>query len=348
MTQVVPSRNTGAGQAGFLLSSSPDLAAAMSWPAHTMVPDSLADLPDDEAPLVAPARVRPFSGTRLADGRALAWAEFGNPRGVPCIVIPDSRSSRLAPSWLLHDSALPDSVRLLSLDRPGIGKSDPVAPGRREDLAADISMLIHTLAVGSVVMIGIGSGIAPALETAERHPRAVTQVLALDARTAANAGRDDRRGRRPWSRSRRTAGPWRGALDAWERAAGGADLTQERSWIHARTRMSDEALRALGGRWLEADFRDAVAADVAETPALHAADTATPPPRWVREWAGRTPVHFWQSESDAHTSADDLRAVAAGRPGWQVTAVPGASPLFDCWPTMLTEATQVYLAATAR
>ena len=85
------------------------------------------DVYDDDDILLPLLEHSPHAALRLPDGRAMAWAEYGSSRGLPCVLIPDTGSSRLAPGWLLHDSALPAAIRLLAIDRPGIGASDPIA-----------------------------------------------------------------------------------------------------------------------------------------------------------------------------------------------------------------------------
>ena len=50
-----------------------------------------------------------YGALRLPDGRALAWAEYGSPRGVPCILIPDAGSSPLAPGWVAATTRRPIS-----------------------------------------------------------------------------------------------------------------------------------------------------------------------------------------------------------------------------------------------
>lgn len=60
----------------------------------------------DPASLAA-ATGQPGGGVRLPDGRALSWAEYGSPRGVPCLLLPDTGSSRLAPHWLMHETTHP-------------------------------------------------------------------------------------------------------------------------------------------------------------------------------------------------------------------------------------------------
>ena len=70
-----------------------------------------------------------MNAIRLRDGRVLAWHEFGDGAGVPCLLFPGSSSSGLA-GRALDASAVRAGVRLLAIDRPGLGHSDP-APKRR-------------------------------------------------------------------------------------------------------------------------------------------------------------------------------------------------------------------------
>ncbi|MGI5526577.1 alpha/beta fold hydrolase [Streptomyces syringium] len=64
--------------------------------------------------------------TRLPDGRMLAWAEWGPADGLPVLLCPGGATSR----WLGFGADAVDAlgVRLVSVDRPGLGASDP-APG---------------------------------------------------------------------------------------------------------------------------------------------------------------------------------------------------------------------------
>ena len=76
---------------------------------------------------------------RLPDGRRLAFAEYGPRQGVPCIVLSGMPGSRLAPAWAFPAGLLAErGVRLLGVDRPGYGRSDPnprmTALGVAEDL----------------------------------------------------------------------------------------------------------------------------------------------------------------------------------------------------------------------
>lgn len=298
---------------------------------------------DDDEPLVTVANPSSYSGTRLPDGRTLAWREYGSSRGVPCVLIPDVRSSRLAPEWLLHDSACPDGVRLIALDRPGTGASDPL--GGVDDPADDLAHVVQTLAVGRVVLIGIGFGADAALALADKWPSMVTSVSAISMRATAEV---------PAVRwlhnplASRHAAAWHGPLDAWQRAAGRHSLTDERSWQKARQRMETIAEIALGNRWHDADFRAAVAADLALTRDAVAYPPPDVTPRWVQEWSSRVPVHYWHGKDESATEVAAVTAVAADRPDWTVTPVAGCGALLGVWPQILISARDSYLRALVR
>ena len=66
---------------------------------------------------------------QLPDGRMLAYCEFGDPNGDVVFHAHGVPSSRLEGA-LLHDSALMHGFRILSTDRPGIGRST-FLPNRR-------------------------------------------------------------------------------------------------------------------------------------------------------------------------------------------------------------------------
>ncbi len=92
----------------------------------------------------------------LADGRLLAWAEWGDPRGSPLVFLHPSPGSRL----LCPDPAatMAAGVRLITVDRPGYGRSDPVAEPTLAGFAHDVERLLDHLWVGQVGVVGWSSG----------------------------------------------------------------------------------------------------------------------------------------------------------------------------------------------
>jgi pimeloyl-ACP methyl ester carboxylesterase len=93
---------------------------------------------------------------RLADGRGLGYAEYGDPAGTPVLLFQGTPSSRL-----LHpDESLTGSlgVRLLMMDRPGFGLSD-FQPGRTLlDWPDDVLEATARLDIDRFAVVGISGG----------------------------------------------------------------------------------------------------------------------------------------------------------------------------------------------
>jgi pimeloyl-ACP methyl ester carboxylesterase len=99
----------------------------------------------------------------LNDGRRLGHADAADQYGKP-IVLFVGGSSRL-----VRPPSSPD-VRLITVDRPGIGLSDP-HPGRTLlDLPADILQLADALGIGLFSVVGISQGGPSALACAYQIP----------------------------------------------------------------------------------------------------------------------------------------------------------------------------------
>ncbi|WP_217140589.1 alpha/beta fold hydrolase [Streptomyces sp. AC627_RSS907] len=112
--------------------------------------------------------------TRLPDGRLLGWAEWGPPDGVPVLLCPGAATSRR----LGFGAGVVDGlgVRLVSVDRPGLGASTP-APGRTfADFASDVRRLCALRDLGRPAVVGNSQGAPFALACAEAG---VASALAL-------------------------------------------------------------------------------------------------------------------------------------------------------------------------
>src|ERR1700712_4297718 len=275
---------------------------------HTVLPAarSFLDMFEDEEVALPEVEHPAYGAIRVPDGRALAWAEYGSARGVPCILIPDTGSSRVAPTWVLHDSALPSAVRLLAMDRPGTGASDPIGLGGREEPAEDLRRLVDTLAVGRVALIGIGQGADDVFAFAARYPRLVASVSAVSARLSEPLPAR-RRLMHPFAhRSPRAAG----IMGSWLAAIGSsADLASESSWAKGLNRMDADARGALGDRWREPDFRTAVATDAEQSQnGWRTAVKAVAAPEWINHLHGdvAVPVHLWHGQKEGVTTVSDI------------------------------------------
>jgi pimeloyl-ACP methyl ester carboxylesterase len=119
----------------------------------------------------------PGGVVELADGRRLAYDDVGDPDGRPIVFLhgcPGSRLSRHPDDTI----AARLGVRLLSVDRPGYGASDPSA-GDELAQADDVLALIDALELDRVAALGWSSGGPVALAIASRNsPRVATVGVA--------------------------------------------------------------------------------------------------------------------------------------------------------------------------
>jgi len=134
----------------------------------------------------------------LPDGRELAYEEYGDPGGEPVLSFHGGLSSRLdaAPA---HQAALDLGVRLLSPDRPGIGRST-YQPGRRLlDWPADVAALTDALGIDRFAVMGWSCGGPYAAVCGARMSDRITAVALLSSAvplelvgTTKGLARDDR------------------------------------------------------------------------------------------------------------------------------------------------------------
>lgn len=112
----------------------------------------------------------------LADGRILAWHGFGDADGLPVLFFPGSSSSGLA-GRALDAAAAEAGIRLIAIDRPGLGHSDPAPARALVDVPDDIAELLDALALERAGVMGHSAGGATALAVAHRIPERVTATV---------------------------------------------------------------------------------------------------------------------------------------------------------------------------
>jgi pimeloyl-ACP methyl ester carboxylesterase len=127
----------------------------------------------------------PTSVVTLADGRDLAYVEFGDPVGLPVLSCHGGLSSRLdaAPA---HEAAQDLGIRLISPDRPGMGRSTHL-PGRTLlDWPGDVAQLADALEVERFALMGWSLGGAFAAVTAAKLPQRTTALALLSSAVPLN------------------------------------------------------------------------------------------------------------------------------------------------------------------
>ncbi|EIC23323.1 alpha/beta fold hydrolase [Thiorhodovibrio frisius] len=106
---------------------------------------------------------------RNADGRRIAWHEFGQPDGRPvfyCHGFPSSGRE----AALLHQPATALGLRLIAPDRPGYGGSDDQPGLELRDWPTDLAALADHLGIERFALLGLSGGGPYALACAWRLP----------------------------------------------------------------------------------------------------------------------------------------------------------------------------------
>lgn len=117
----------------------------------------------------------PGGTVQLADGRRLAYDDVGAPDGRPIVYLhgcPDCRLTRHPDDRLAADVG----VRLVALDRPGYGASDPPPDWTRRSMANDVIAVLDHLGIDRCAVLGWSSGGQIALACAAVAPERVATV----------------------------------------------------------------------------------------------------------------------------------------------------------------------------
>jgi pimeloyl-ACP methyl ester carboxylesterase len=244
--------------------------------------------------------------TRLPDGRHLGWAEWGPADGTPVLLCPGAATSR----WLGFGGDAVDAfgVRLVSVDRPGLGASDP-APGRTlSSWATDLRHLIQDRALHAPSVVGFSQGAPFALALAAdglvkavavvsgsdelAHPR-FTHSLTPQVRAMVDAV----------------------AADPDAATASFADFGSADALWDLIITTSPEADRAVyTDPVFRQAFRHAMDEAFSQGPAGYARDTVLAMARWPFDLAGITvPIDLWYGQHDTSpVHSPDLGASLAG------------------------------------
>ena len=115
------------------------------------------------------------STIRLRDGRLLGYTAVGPAGGAPVLYFHGALGSRL--EWPAHaESAEEAGVRLIAVDRPGYGCSDPKRGRTALDWADDVRELADRLGIAGFRIIAWSAGTPYALACGYRLPGRVTRI----------------------------------------------------------------------------------------------------------------------------------------------------------------------------
>lgn len=142
------------------------------------------------------ARIRPprFEGTlRLGDGRRLGYAEYGPIGGRPILWFHGTPGARRQIAPEAREAANERGVRLIAVERPGIGDSTAHLYSSLVEWPADVELLCDALELGPIGIAGLSGGGAYALACAHELPHRV-KAIALLGGVAPAVGEEAARG----------------------------------------------------------------------------------------------------------------------------------------------------------
>lgn len=253
--------------------------------------------------------------SEMPGGRRLGWAEWGPPDGTPVLLVPGAATSRRL--GIAAGAAEALGVRLISVDRPGLGASSP-APGRTfAGFAADIGRFAALRGLGRPAAVGNSQGAPFALACAAAGVIGALAVVSGADEVAAPEFADA------------LPPELRGMVDAVAADPDAAaqlfaGFTADAMWTMVTSGSPDTDLAVYRAPGFERAYRRALAEGFSQGTAGYARDTVLAMGRWPFDLTDITaPVDLWYGEHDTSHSPDNGTTLAARIPGARRHVVPG-------------------------
>lgn len=123
---------------------------------------------------------------RTSTGRRVSYREYGDPDGVPIVVLHGAYSGSAIPDAFCP-TAIECGVRLIAPDRPGYGASDPSTPGLDVASAAEETReLAEQLGLGRYAVLALAIATAFGMELARRNSRVTNLTICSPHFASAN------------------------------------------------------------------------------------------------------------------------------------------------------------------
>jgi pimeloyl-ACP methyl ester carboxylesterase len=182
---------------------------------------------------------------RLRDGRKLGYAEFGTADGVPLIWFHGTPGARRQVAPESRRLALEKGVRIICVERPGVGDSSPHRYQHIAEYAEDIEQFADALALDTFAVGGLSGGGPYTLACAARMPERVFFAAVLGG-VAPTMGPDAVAGPESasWLRIGTAIGPLHRPMGGFLRGA-----------IYALTPIAEQCIKAFSRVMPEADQR---------------------------------------------------------------------------------------------
>jgi pimeloyl-ACP methyl ester carboxylesterase len=275
---------------------------------------------------------------RLRDGRRLGYAAWGDPGGQPLVYFHGFPGSR-AEGQLGDQAAKHAGVRVIALDRPGMGLSDFQPRRSLVDWPDDVSQVADALGLERFAVLGISGGSPYAAVCAWKLPQRLTAagivsgVGPLDVPGATEG----------MSRQNRLLFQVVGRLPVLPRALMGMTASQATKRPDRALEQGRRAFAAVDQPYLDRpELRQAMEATIAVAFRRGGRGPAWELRLYARPWGFRlediqVPVHLWHGEQDANHPIAMARHLATAIPDCRASFYPGEGHLHfvDRFPEIL-------------
>ena len=265
-----------------------------------------------------------ISRTVSVAGRRIAYREYGDPAGQPVVLLHGTPgSSRFG--GLFAPAAADAGVRLLAIDRPGYGDSDPWPTRTLTDIGGVVAGVLDDAGVQSAGVVGFSGGGPHALAVAATQGDRVTSVDLVSGSTP------------PTGDSPAMQRLLAGLAASAPRLLGG--LFRMQSWI--ATTISPAFLSQYTDREIETfdpALVELLTAEFVEAVGGSGQAVATEFRLLAREWGFPPeeidqPVRFWHGEADTNVPIVGVEKLSQRVPTSELTRLPGGDHLttvLDC------------------
>jgi pimeloyl-ACP methyl ester carboxylesterase len=114
--------------------------------------------------------------TTTVNGRTVAWTTYGDPTGRPVVYFHGAGGSRLEAAFF-HADAEAAGLRVISLDRPGSGRTDPIAKRTLLQSVADLAPVLAAEGVDRAPVGGLSAGGMYVWASAQAFPDRVSAAI---------------------------------------------------------------------------------------------------------------------------------------------------------------------------
>ena len=115
---------------------------------------------------------------RLADGRQIGYAEYGDPDGLPVVALHGTPGSRFMFA-LTDEGARARGLRVIAPDRAGYGLSELQRFETLADTASDVEALTDALELDRFALIGVSGGGPHAVAVADRLKSRILRLVLI-------------------------------------------------------------------------------------------------------------------------------------------------------------------------